>query len=141
MFGFRFIKVEPTSYLIQHRGGAIVREGAGLSTLYYAPVTTLVSVPIGSRDAPFIFQNVVRDFQTVTIQGEVSYRVGDPKKASAMLNFALTRNGKAYQSDDIEKLSQRVLSATEVLAQQATQAMTLKEALQASDRIADAIMA
>jgi SPFH domain / Band 7 family len=118
-----------------------VREGAGLSGLYYAPVTTLVAVPIGSRDAAFIFQNVVRDFQTVTIQGEVSYRVGDPTKASAMLNFALTRNGKAYESDDIEKLSQRVLSATEVLAQQATQAMTLKEALQASDGIADAIMA
>jgi hypothetical protein len=140
MFGFRFIKVEPTSYLIQHRDGAVVREGAGLSAFYYAPVTTLVAVPIGSRDAPFIFQNVVRDFQTVTIQGEVSYRVGDPKKAAALLNFALTRDGRTYESDDIEKLSQRVLSATEVLAQQATQAMTLKEALQASDRIAEAIL-
>jgi hypothetical protein len=58
-----------------------------------------------------------------------------------MLNFALTRDGRNYESDDIEKLSQRVLSATEVLAQQATQAMTLKEALQASDRIADGILA
>jgi hypothetical protein len=141
MFGFRFIKVEPTTYLIQHRGGAVVREGAGLSSLYYAPVTSLVAVPIGSRDAAFIFQNVVRDFQTVTIQGEVSYRVGDPKKASALLNFALARDGRTYESDDIEKLSQRVLGTTEVLAQQATQAMTLKEALQASDRIAEAIMA
>ena len=141
MFGFRFIKVEPTTYLIQHRGGAVVREGAGLSSFYYAPVNSLVAVPIGSRDAAFIFQNVVRDFQTVTLQGEISYRVGDPKKASAMLNFALTRDGRNYESDDIEKLSQRVLSATEVLAQQATQAMTLKEALQASDRIADGILA
>jgi SPFH domain / Band 7 family len=141
MFGLRFIKVEPTTYLIQHRSGAVVREGAGLSSFYYAPVTSLVAVPIGSRDAAFIFQNVVRDFQTVTIQGEISYRVGDPKKAAALLNFALARDGRTYESDDIEKLSQRVLSATEVLAQQATQAMTLKEALQASDRIADGIMA
>src|SRR5262249_45476089 len=117
MFGFRFIKVEPTTWLIQHRGGAVVREGAGLSTLYYAPTTSLSAVPIGSRDAAFIFQNVLRDFQSVTIQGQVAYRVGDPRKAAAMLNFALTANGRAYQTDDIEKLSQRLLSATEVLAQ------------------------
>jgi regulator of protease activity HflC (stomatin/prohibitin superfamily) len=35
----------------------------------------------------------------------------------------------------------RVLSATEVLAQQATKAMALKDVLQASDRIAEAVMA
>jgi hypothetical protein len=140
MFGIRFIKVQPTTYLIQHRGGAIVREGAGLSSLYYAPITSLIAVPIGSRFAPFIFQNVVRDFQTVTIQGEVAYRIGEPKKAASLLNLALKADGKTYESDDIEKLSQRVLSATEVLAQLATKVMTLKEALQASDRIADAIM-
>jgi hypothetical protein len=141
MFGFRFIKVQPTTYLIQHRGGAIVREGAGLSSFYYAPTTSLIAVPIGSRDAPFIFQNVVRDFQTVTIQGQVAYRVGDPRAAASLLNFSLRRDGKTYESDDIEKLSQRVLSATEVLAQQTTKTMTLREALQASDAIATAIMA
>jgi len=140
MFGFRFIKVQPTTYLIQHRGGAVVRAGAGLSSLYYAPTTSLSAVPIGSRDASFIFQNVLRDFQSVTIQGQVAYRVGDPKKAAAMLNFALKADGKSYETDDIEKLSQRLLSATEVLAQQATKAMSLKDALQASDAIASAIM-
>jgi regulator of protease activity HflC (stomatin/prohibitin superfamily) len=140
MFGFRFIKVQPTTYLIQHRCGAIVRAGAGLSALYYAPTTSLIAVPIGSRDASFIFQNVVRDFQTVTIQGQVAYRVGDPRNAASLLNFALTPDGESYASDDIEKLSQRVLSATEVLAQQAVKAMTLRQALQASDEIAAAIM-
>jgi hypothetical protein len=140
MFGLRFVKVQPTTYLMQHKRGAIVREGAGLSFLYYAPTTALVAVPIGSRDAAFIFQNVVRDFQTVTIQGQVAYRVGDPKKASSLLNFSLMPDGVTYESDDVEKLTLRVLSATEVLAQQATKAMTLKDALQASDQIADAIM-
>src|SRR5262245_32017309 len=128
MFGFRFVKAQPTTYLIQHRGGAVVREGAGLSTLYYAPTTSIIAVPIASRDAAFIFQNVVRDFQSVTIQGEVAYRIGDPKRAAALLNFALLSDGSTYESDDIEKLSQRVLSATEVLCQQAAKTMTLKQA-------------
>ena len=29
MFGLRFIKVQPTTYLLQYRGGRAVREGPG----------------------------------------------------------------------------------------------------------------
>jgi len=140
MFGFRFIKAQPTTYLMKYRGGSVVREGAGLSSFYYAPATSLVAIPIGSRDAAFIFHQVASDFQTVTVQGQIAYRIGEPRKAATMLNFALKRDGKTYESDDPEKLTQRILGAVEVLAQQAIKAMTLKQALQASHEIADAIM-
>ncbi|MBR0872900.1 SPFH domain-containing protein [Bradyrhizobium tropiciagri] len=136
MFGLRFIKAQPTTYLMKFRGGAVTRQGAGLSGFYYAPVTSLVAVPIGSRDAAFIFQQIARDFQALTIQGQVTYRIGEPQKAAAMLNFTLKRDGKTYESDDPEKLPQRILATVEVLAQQAVKELTLKEALQASDRIA-----
>ncbi len=139
MFGIRFVKAQPTTYLMKYRAGAVTREGAGLSTLYYAPVTSLVAVPIGSRDAGFIFQQIARDFQALTIQGHVTYRIGEPQKAASMLNFTLKADGKTYESDDPEKLPQRILGTVEVLAQQAVKALTLKEALQASDRIADII--
>ena len=75
MFGIRFIKAQPTTYLLKYRAGRVTREGAGLSTLYYAPVTSLVAVPVGSRDAGFIFQQIARDFQALTIQGHITYRV------------------------------------------------------------------
>lgn len=31
MFGIRFIKIQPTTYLLQYRRGKIVREGVGLA--------------------------------------------------------------------------------------------------------------
>ena len=31
MFGMRFIKVEPTDFVLQYKRGKVVREGAGLS--------------------------------------------------------------------------------------------------------------
>ena len=139
MFGIRFFKAQPTTYLMKYRAGAVTREGAGLSTMYYAPVTSLVAVPIGSRDAGFIFQQTARDFQALTTQGHVTYRIGDPKQAATMLNFTLKSDGKTYESDDPEKLPQRILGTVEVLAQQAVKELTLKEALQASDRIASLI--
>jgi hypothetical protein len=139
MFGIQFVKAQPTIYLMKYRAGAVTREGTGLSTLYYAPLTSLVAVPTGSRDAAFIFQQIARDFQALTIQGHVTYRISEPKKAASMLNFTLKADGKTYESDDPEKLPQRILGTVEVLAQQAVKALPLKEALQASDRIAEAI--
>lgn len=139
MFGIKFIKAPPTTYLMQFRGGSVVREGAGLSGFYYAPTTSLIAVPIGSRDVPFIFQHTTSDFQDVTVQGQIAYRIGDPKKAATMLDFALKADGRSYASDDPERLPQRLLGTVQVLSEQAIKAMPLKEALQASDRIADAM--
>lgn len=139
MFGIRFVKALPTTYLMQVRGGRVVREGAGLSMFYYGLTSSLVAVPVASREAPFIFQQVTADFQSLTVQGQVAYRVSDPAKASSMLNFALRADGKTYESDDPEKLPQRVLAVVEVLIQQDVQAMNLKEALRASDKISGSI--
>ena len=139
MFGIRFVKAQPTTYLMKYRAGAVTREGAGLSTFYYAPVASLVAVPTGSHDAAFIFQQIARDFQALTIQGHVTYRISEPRKAASMLNFTLKADGRTYESDDPDKLPQRILGTVEVLAQQAVKALPLKDALQASDRIAETI--
>jgi hypothetical protein len=100
MFGIRFIKVQPTTYLIQYRGGRAVREGAGLAFFYYAPTASLVSVPIASTDAPFIFEEATADFQAVTIQGQVTYRVAEAKKLAALMNFTLDARGQNYASEE-----------------------------------------
>src|SRR5580658_10137468 len=99
MIGIKFIKVQPTTYLLQYRGGQVVREGLGLSFFYYAPATSLVALPVGSDDVPFIFQETTADFQTVTIQGQVTYRVGEPKRLAALLNYTLARDGETYVSE------------------------------------------
>src|SRR6266571_8283479 len=104
MFGIKFIKVQPTTYLLQYRGGKVVREGLGLSFFYYAPTTSLVAMPVGSADVPFIFQETTADFQTVTIQGQATYRVGDPKRLASLLNYTMDRTGNDYASEDPEKL-------------------------------------
>ena len=139
MFGFRFIKVQPTTYLIQYRGGRAVREGAGLAFFYYAPTTSLVAVPIASTDAPFIFEEVTADFQTVTIQGQVTYRVADAKKLAVLMNFTLAARGQNYASEEPQKLPQRVINAINVLARNELQKLSLREAIRASDALVQAV--
>ena len=135
MFGIKFIKVQPTTYLLQYRGGQVIREGLGLSFFYYAPTTSLVAVPVASTDVPFIFQETAGDFQAVTIQGQVTYRVSEPKRLAALLNYTLAPNGQTYAAEDPEKLPERVIHVINVLARAELQKLPLREAIRASDEL------
>lgn len=141
MFGIRFVKTQPTTYVMQYRAGKVVREGAGLSFFYYAPTSSLVAVPVGSKDQGFIFEQVTADFQTVTVQGQVAYRVAEPRKLATMLNYALKPEARGYESDDPEKLSQRVVNAVEVLSKQIVKDLPLKDVLRATDSTAKRVTA
>ena len=139
MLGLQFIKVQPTVYLLQYRKGEVVREGVGLSFFYFAPSTSLVAVPLASDDAPFIFEEVTADFQAVTIQGQVTYRVADAKKLAGLMNFTLNAHGQGYLSEDPQKLPQRVINAVNVLARAELQKLPLREAIRASDALVQAV--
>ncbi|MEI8234148.1 MAG: SPFH domain-containing protein [Verrucomicrobiota bacterium] len=139
MFGIRFLKFQPTTYLLQYRNGRIVREGVGLAFVYYAPTTSLVAVPIGSTDVPFIFQEVTADFQEITLQGQVTYRVVDAKKLAALLNFTLDASGRTYVSEDPVKLPQRVINVVKVLARTELEKLKLREAIRSSETIVKSV--
>ena len=141
MIGINFIKVQPTTYLLQYRGGKIVREGLGLSFFYYGPTTSLVAVPVASTDTPFIFQETTADFQAVTIQGQVTYRISEPKRLAALLNYTLEKDGDTYVSEDPEKLPERVIHVINVIARAELQKLPLREAIRASDTLVQAVKA
>jgi hypothetical protein len=139
MLGLRFVKVPPTTYLFEYRHGRVVREGAGLSIFCFGPSTSLVAVPCASVDVPFMFEERTADFQTITIQGQVTYRIADPRRLAAMMDFALAPEGNEYASDDPEKLPQRVLEAVQVKARASINALPLREALAAAESLGSAV--
>jgi regulator of protease activity HflC (stomatin/prohibitin superfamily) len=139
MFGLRFIKVGPTDFLLEFQRGRIVREGAGLAFFYFAPTTSLVLIPIGSVDCPFIFEEVTADFQQVTVQGQLTYRVADPKRLAQLMNFTLLPNGRAYASEDPGKLHQRLINHAQVLTRASLKSLALREALGQSDTLVAAL--
>jgi hypothetical protein len=141
MFGIGFVKAQPTTYLMAFRGGQVVREGAGLSFFYYKPTTSLVAVPIASRAQDFIFDPVTADFQSITVQGQVAWRIGTPRLIAGLLNYTLRADSKTYESDDPQKLPERLIGAVEVLVQKAVKSLPLKAALLASDDIAASVEA
>jgi hypothetical protein len=139
MFGIRFIKIPPTTHVLQYRGGKVAREGAGISFFYYAPTTSLVVVPVGSTDVPFIFEEQTADYQSVSLQGQVTYRIAEPRKLATLMDFTLAPHGRNYATDDPEKLPQRVINLVHVLARAEIEKLPLRQALRASETLVRAI--
>lgn len=140
MFGIRYLKSSPTTFVMHWKGGRLKRSGPGLSFLYYAPTSTLVGVPIGSTDIPFVFTLATADFQTVTVQGQLTYRVADPQKLAALLDYTIDGAGK-FASDDPQKLDERLVTSTQVLSQAALGRLDLRAALAAGDALVAAVRA
>src|SRR5437762_14070624 len=115
MMGIRYLKSAPTTYVLHHVGGVLRREGPGLSFWYFSPTSVIASVPLGSVDVPFAFSEVPADFQAVTLQGQLTYRVAEPRRIASLLDFAIAPNG-AYLSDDPITLSDRLVPPAQVLA-------------------------
>ena len=95
MFGIRYCKTNPTDYVLHFSRGRLKREGAGLSFLYFRPSSTIVSVPLASVNIPFAFNEPTADFQILTVQGQLTYRIAGPKQASDMLDFSVDAGGRS----------------------------------------------
>lgn len=140
MLGIKFIKFPPTTYVLHYSGGRLKREGTGLSFFYYAPTSVLVAVPQASNDLPYVFQEVTADFQSVTVQGVLTYRIADPKRLSELLDYSVNPQGSNL-SEDPELLNQRLVHNAQILTRVCLQRMTLSESLVSADTIVSEILA
>lgn len=140
MFGVRFIKFQPSEYVLKYNKGKIVKEGAGISFNYFTPTTSIVVVPVGSVDVPFIFEEVTADFQMVTVQGQITFRVIDQKKIAGLLNYTLNMKGRDYVSEDPKKLPQRVINIVHVLTKKTLEGLLLQDAIKSSEILAKGIL-
>ncbi|MEM6342640.1 MAG: SPFH domain-containing protein [Bacteroidota bacterium] len=130
MFGFKFIRFDATQYVIRYRNGRVQQAGQGLSFFYFAPKASVVAIPISSRDLAFIFEEKTHDFQPLSIQGQLSFRVRDPEQLASVLDFTVN-DRKQYLTSDYEKLELRLINEAQTTVAAMIQQMPLRDALRA----------
>ncbi len=128
MFGFNYIKFDTANYVILYKKGEVKKEGRGLAFWYFSPVSSIVSIPLQSNDFQFVFKEKTLDYQEVTLQGQVTYKVKDPKQLADNLDFTVDSHGE-YLKDDFEKLEQRIINEVQTAASSMIQGLSIKEAL------------
>lgn len=135
-----YSKNPPTTYVLHYRNGKVRREGPGLAFWYLRPAATIVAVPLASRDVPFAFSEVTADFQPVTVQGQLTYRIADPRRLAGLLDFSVRPSGQ-YVSDDPGKVADRLVQTAQIFARAVVQRLTLREALVSSDTLVGEVTA
>lgn len=134
MFGIKHIKFDSMTYVLQFKNGNVKREGRGLSFYYFAPNSSIAAIPMGSNDLPFIFNETTNDYQTVTIQGQISYKIDNPKTLADVLDFTVNDNG-LYKKNDIEKLHQRIVNEAQTATSSFIHEVKLKDAIRSAKSI------
>ncbi len=141
MLGFQYIKTTPTNYVVHFDSGKLRHSGTGLAFFYFKPSSSIALVPISSRDVPFIFNEMTIDFQAITVQGQLTYRITEPLKVAALLNYTVEGRTNKYISDDVEKLPQRLVNQAQAFTRAEVLSRPLRTAIQASQEISVAVQA
>lgn len=139
MFSIKYYRGNPTKYVQHFSSGKIRREGKGLSFFYVRSMSSIVSVPLESTNVPFIFNESTADFQSVSIQGQIAYRISDPQQAAEMLDFTLDYEGN-YLNDDYQKMPERIIYALQNIFRTQIQSLSLKEALTIGDSLSNSVI-
>ncbi|WP_405595267.1 SPFH domain-containing protein [Streptomyces sp. NBC_01410] len=104
-FGWRHLRSAPTAHVRHHRRGRLVHDGPGLSFWYRALTAALCEVPVDDRELAMAFHARTSDFQDVTVQATVTYRIGDPATAAARLDFSIDPDTGVWRSAPLEQIS------------------------------------
>jgi regulator of protease activity HflC (stomatin/prohibitin superfamily) len=129
MLNIGFFKGQPTEYIIKYGSGRIGKEGQGLAFYYWKHNTQIVVVPTSSMDANLVFNEVTSNFQDVTIQGQFTYRIRNPKQASSLLNFSIDPAKRTYVSNDPERLGRRITNIIQMATRGELQKRSLEDVL------------
>ena len=136
VLGFQYFKGQPTDYILRFTSGRRRAEGLGLAFYYFTFNTQIVAVPTVSIDASFVFNEVTNNFQEVTIQGQLTYRIKEPKRAAELLNLRIDPAKYAYASDDLKSLSNRIVNVVRIETRAEIEKRALADVLRDSQGIA-----
>ncbi|KAB1141651.1 SPFH domain-containing protein [Streptomyces luteolifulvus] len=102
--GWRHLRSAPTAHIRHHRSGRPAHDGTGLSFWFRALTAALSEVPVDDRELAMTFHARTSDFQDVTVQATVTYRIGDPALAAARLDFSIDPDTGVWRGAPLEQL-------------------------------------
>src|SRR5262245_46682056 len=136
-----YFKAEPTEYILASSNGRVFRQGAGRAFWYLKANTSIALIPISTIDALFVLNETTGNFQAVTLQGQITYRIVEPQTIAGLLNFTIDPRTREYRSDDPAKLGQRIINIVQTHTCNELQQRSLEDALRSAESMARVVLA
>ena len=136
---FKYYKGSPGFYTILFRNGEVVRHGAGIN-FFYSPLScSIAELPATSQNQPIFFKETTADYQEVSIQGSMTYRVVDPLALAQMIDFTVYKSA-APDNRAETLLIDRVINAVQAHTRSHVAKLSLEDALQKAPAVAASVL-
>lgn len=100
----RHLRSAPTTHVRHLRNGRLVHDGAG-AAFWYRPLSAALSeIPIDDRELPLMFHARSQDFQDLTVQATLTFRVADPALAATRIDFSVDPDTGDWRGTPLEQL-------------------------------------
>jgi hypothetical protein len=101
----RHLRSEPSRHVLQFSSGRLRRGGRGLA-FWFRPLTAAIAeLPVDDRELPFLFHARSRDFQDVTVQGVLTWRVQAPEVLAERIDFSIDLASGRWRESPLEQLA------------------------------------
>src|SRR6202047_2994726 len=111
--GLRHLRGAPTVHVRYVKRGKVVRGGTGLSFWYRPLSEVLAEMPVDDRELPLLFHARTADFQDVTVQTTVTFRVTDPALAASHIDFSIDPDSGRWRSTPLQQLASLLTEAAQ----------------------------
>ncbi len=101
----RHLRAEPTSHIIKYKKGRVHRSERGVALWFLPMSSSLAEVPMDDRELSFLFHGRSSDFQDVTTQGIITYRVAQPETTAERIDFGIDLRSGVHLKQPLEKLA------------------------------------
>lgn len=136
----RYYKGEPSKFVIKYRSGKIKRKGMGIGFWYRRKRNNIVTIPAMTIDSNYIFNEISKNHQNITLQGHFTYKIKDPLVMAKILDFTIDPFTDYYLSEDPEKLELRIRNVVHMMVKGKVLKMSLIDALFAAENLASYVM-
>lgn len=125
----RHLRGTETTYVRHLRNGRTLHEGTAAAFWFRPLGAALSEVPVDDRELPLMFHAQTRDFQDVTVQATVTFRLTDPVVAASRIDFSLHPENGQYRSTPMAQVATILTETAQQYALAVLAGTTLTEAM------------
>jgi regulator of protease activity HflC (stomatin/prohibitin superfamily) len=105
---FAQLRSDASNHVIRYRNGQIRQSGRGLVFWFRPETASIAELPMDDREMTLFVKGRSQDFQSLAVQGTLTWHVVEPEKLAARVDFSIGLINGKYQSEPIERIETRL---------------------------------
>ncbi len=123
----RHLRSDPSRHVLHWTAGELKRSGRGLAYWFHPLSASIAEVPCDDQDISFLVHGRSSDFQEMTAQGVLTWRVTNPEAVAGRVDFVVDLAKGSWLSQPLEQMGDVLTSQVQQLALEVLASMDVRE--------------